>query len=401
MPPSVPDVTPTADVPINLRSLGRVRILEALAEAQRLSRRLSRPDLMRRTGLARATVGSVITDLIRSGIVTDEGANKADVRAGRPARTLALNPHAAYALGVDIGRDHVRVVLCDLAGEPVWDRDLHRTVDNDADAVLTETAAILHEAGRFTGVPAERIIGVGVGIACPIDREGRLRAEGIMPGWVGVRPTDELRERTGFAVRLVNDANAAVLAEHRYGVAQACDNVVYIRLSTGIGAGLISDGRLLLGAGGLAGELGHVIVEPSGAICRCGNRGCLETVANPAAIARLISTPLSTTELIDLVRAGDRGAVRAMEDAGDAVGRALAQAVTIFNPELVVIGGELAAAGDVVVAPIRRAIRRNAMSWHTSSLRVVPGALGDSAGVRGAAALVLADAPERLAALST
>ncbi|NKE59888.1 ROK family protein [Lentzea sp. PSKA42] len=109
--------------------------------------------------------------------------------------------------------------------------------------------------------------------------------------------------------------------------------------------------------------------------------------------------PASTTQLIDLVRDGDRGAIRAMEDAGDAVGRALAQAVTIVNPELVVIGGELVAAGDVLVAPIRRAVQRNAMSWHTSELRVVPGALGDSAGVRGAAALVLADAPERLAVL--
>jgi predicted NBD/HSP70 family sugar kinase len=371
-------------------------VLEALIE----TRRLSRPDLMRRTGLARATVGSVIADLIRAGVVTDGDANREDLRTGRPARTLSLNRHAAYALGVDIGRDHVRVVLCDLFGEPVWDRDLHRLVDNDSGEVLTEAAELIAEAQQATGIPAERILGVGMGIACPIDRHGTLLAEGIMPGWIGVRPTDELRERTGFAVRLLNDANAAVLAEHRHGVAQHCGDVVYIRLSTGIGAGVISDGRLLLGAGGLAGELGHVIVEPSGAICRCGNRGCLETVASPAAIAKLLSAePTSTAELIDLVRAGDRGAIRAMEDAGDAVGRALAQAVTIVNPELVVIGGELAAAGDVLVAPIHRAVQRNAMSWHTSDLRVVPGALGDSAGVRGAAALVLADAPERLAAL--
>ncbi|MFC3893020.1 ROK family transcriptional regulator [Lentzea rhizosphaerae] len=397
MPRPVPAVRPTPDPPVNLRSLGRVRVLEALIE----SRRLSRPDLMRRTGLARATVGSVIADLIRAGVVTDGDANREDgLRTGRPARTLSLNRHAAYALGVDIGRDHVRVVLCDLFGEPVWDRDLHRLVDNDSGEVLTEAAELIAEARRVTGIPAERILGVGVGIACPIDRHGTLLAEGIMPGWIGVRPTDELRERTGFAVRLLNDANAAVLAEHRHGVAQHCGDVVYIRLSTGIGAGVISDGRLLLGAGGLAGELGHVIVEPSGAICRCGNRGCLETVASPAAIAKLLSAePTSTAELIDLVRAGDRGAIRAMEDAGDAVGRALAQAVTIVNPELVVIGGELAAAGDVLVAPIHRAVQRNAMSWHTSDLRVVPGALGDSAGVRGAAALVLADAPERLAVL--
>ncbi|KOV78013.1 ROK family transcriptional regulator [Nocardia sp. NRRL S-836] len=400
MPLPVPAVRPTPDPPVNLRSLGRVRVLEALTAA----RRLSRPELVRRTGLARATVGSVIADLIRAGVVTDEDAPRAEgLRTGRPARTLSLNRHAAHAVGVDISRDHVRVVLCDLFGEPVWDRDLHRLPDNDSGEVLTTAAELIAQARRATDVPAERILGVGMGISCPIDRHGTLLAEGIMPGWIGVRPTDELRERTGFAVRLVNDANAAVLAEHRHGVAQHCGDVVYIRLSTGIGAGVISDGRMLLGAGGLAGELGHVIVEPSGAICRCGNRGCLETVASPAAIAKLLSTgtaePTSTAELIDLVRAGDRGAIRAVEDAGDAVGRALAQAVTIINPELVVIGGELAAAGDVLMAPIRRAVQRNTMSWHTSDLRVVPGALGDSASVRGAAALVLADAPERLAGL--
>ncbi|WP_051766585.1 ROK family protein [Saccharothrix syringae] len=397
MPPTSPaDV----DVPITLRNLGRVRVLGALVRAHRLSR----TDLVRRTGLARATVGSVTADLIRSGIVTDEGAIPGgNPGTGRPPRALALNPASAYAVGVDIGHDHIRVMLCDLVGAPVRDHVLPRAVDHDAAAVLTRTAELVDQVRREAGVPADRVLGVGVGIACPVDRDGALRAEGIMPGWVGVRPAEELHGRTGFPVSLVNDANAGVLAEHRYGAARESGDVVYLRLSTGIGAGLLCAGRLLLGSGGLAGELGHLSVEPHGLICRCGNRGCLETVANPTAITRLLTAvagaAVSTADLVDLVRAGDRGAIRAVADAGEAVGRALAQAVTMFNPELVVIGGELVATGEVLLESVRNAVRRNAMGSHTQRLRVVPGALGDSAGARGAAALVLNDAPERLAAL--
>jgi predicted NBD/HSP70 family sugar kinase len=359
---------------------------------------------MRRTGLARATVGSLVADLIKAGIVVEEGTHRPDgLGTGRPPRSLALNPQVAYAVGVEIGRDHVQVMLCDLAGEPVWGRGLQRAADRDAGGVLAQTTELIGEAQKSADVPAERVLGIGVGIACPIDRAGALHAEGIMPGWVGVRPADELRERTGLAVQLVNDANAGVLAEHRYGAARQSGNVLYIRLSTGVGAGLICDGRLLLGFGGLAGELGHVTVEPRGVICRCGNRGCLETVANPAAITSLMSSSegrmMPAAELIDRLRAGDRPAMRVMEDAGDAVGRALAMAVSIFNPELVVIGGDLADVGDALLEPIRRAIRRDCMSAQAAALQVVPGALGGSAGVRGAAALVLADAPERLAAL--
>lgn len=390
-----------SEQPVNLRNLGRVRVLRALADTGRLSR----PELVRRTGLARATVGSVITELVRSGIVAEEPANRADrpPGTGRPAGTVALNPDVAHAVGVDIGRDHVRVALCDLAGDPVWDRTLPLAADHRAADVLPRTAELVRRAQRDADVPAHRVLGVGVGLACPIDRAGRLRAEGILPGWVGAHPAEDLRRLTGLPVRLVNDANAAVLAERRYGAARHADNVCYLRLSTGIGAGLICEGQLLLGARGLAGELGHVIVEPHGVICRCGSRGCLETVASPTAVAALLPPraghPVTTAELIDLVRAQDRGALRAVEDAGEAVGRALAMTVTVFNPERVVIGGELAAAGDALLRPIQRAITRGTLTSHADELQVVPGALGDSAGVLGAAALVLADAPERLAAL--
>jgi predicted NBD/HSP70 family sugar kinase len=390
-----------ADSPANLRRLGRIRVLEALHQWGRLSR----PDLIKRTGLARATVGSVITDLMAAGLVTEGEASQQSQpqRTGRPARTIGLLPTAAYAVGLDIGHDHVRCMVCDLSGEPIGDRTVELAVDREPDQALTLATELVGEA--IAGLPRDCVLGLGVGIASPVDPStGILRGEAIMPGWVGLPVNDELAARTGLTVRTTNDANAGVLGERHFGAARDSADVVYIRLSSGIGAGVVSDGRMLLGSAGLAGEIGHVPVQDSGAICRCGNRGCLETVASPTAIAEMLRPSLGRTvtvdELLELVRGGHRGAIRAVQDAGDAVGRALAVTTTLLNPQLIVVGGELAAAGEPLFTPMRRAIERHAMTPHTANLEIVAGSLGDSACVRGAAALVLAEAPQRLIALS-
>jgi predicted NBD/HSP70 family sugar kinase len=394
------DVSAPADAPVNLRRLGRVRVLDSLFR----SRIVSRAELVQQTGLARASVGSVVFELIRAGLV-EETADEpvpATRTTGRPPRLLSLVPAAAFALGVDIGHAHVRVVLTNLIGSQCWDRSHRLAVDHDPARALAVAEDLISQAVSEQGVAREKILGVGLGIACPVDAEsGELFAEGIMPGWVGVRPADELAARTGFAVRIINDGNAGVLAEQRFGAARESADVVYLRLSFGIGAGVICGGRMLLGSDGVAGELGHVTVDPAGAVCRCGNRGCLETVASPAALAALLrrswGRPVSSTDLPGLVREGDRGTLRAIEDAGDAVGRVLAPAVQLLNPELIVIGGELASAGEVLFEPMRRALARGTMRSSTRRLRIVPSALGDSAGARGAAALILEGAPRQLA----
>ena len=389
--------TQDPESPINLASLGRVRVLRALTDRSALSR----ADLVQCTGLARATVGSVIDDLIAAGLVrkTTEPLAAAS-RTGRPPQLLSLEPRAGYAAGLDVGHDHVRAILTDLVGTTLWDESLALSVDGDPRHTLDTAVELIDRAVGETGVSRERVLGLGFGIACPVDVHGELHADGIMRGWVGLRPTDELAARTGLPVRLVNDANAGLLAERRFGAAHSCGNVVYLRLSAGIGAGIVCDGRVLTGSGGFAGELGHVTVDPRGAVCRCGNRGCLETVASPPAIAALLSRSwgrtVSSAELTELIQAGDRGALRAIEDAGTAVGHALAYTVMLLNPELIVIGGDLVVAGAALLDPMRRALTRNTVYSHTGRLRIVASTLGDSAGVRGAAALVLDAVPERL-----
>ena len=390
----------TADqTPINLHNLGRVRVLQALTS----NPALSRAELVRHTGLARATVSSVVFDLIAAGLVRESAeAAAASQRTGRPPQLVSLEPGAGYAIGLDVGHDHVRAIVTDVVGTPRWDRTEALAVDDDPRRALDTAVRLITEAVDDTALPLRKILGLGLGIACPVDKAtGALHAEGIMPGWVGTRPAAELAARTGLPTQIINDANAGVLAERRFGAARDCANVVYVRLAAGIGAGMMSEGRMLLGHRGLAGELGHVTVERDGAVCRCGSRGCLETVASPAAIAGLLARswgqPVAAIDLPDLLSRGDRGALRAVEDAGEAVGRALSAAVQLLNPQLVVIGGDLAEAGEALLEPIRRTLRRGTMGSLNQRLRIVPSTLGDSAGVRGAAALVLDSVPEQLA----
>jgi predicted NBD/HSP70 family sugar kinase len=391
---------PSADAPLNLREVGRLRVLQALYASERTSR----PELVRRTGLSRATVSALVADLVHLGIVQeDDGFADSDARrSGRPAQSLSLVPSAGYALGTDIGHQHVRVVLCDLSGTPIWDRMVVKEVDRAPEETLDLTADLIHEALRDKDIDRTRVLGIGVGIASPVHKStGELSAESIMPGWIGVRPGAELERRTGLTTLLTNDANAGAMAERLYGAGRHTDDMVYVRLSAGIGAGIVSDGRLLLGASGLAGEIGHLPSVPYGQICRCGNRGCLETVASPVAVAQLLASswgePVSPADLPGLLASADRGAQRAVEDAGEAVGRAVATLVTLFNPELIVVGGDLAAAGELIFDPIRASIRRHALPAVAANVSVVAGELGERAEVRGAAGFVLAQAPRSLA----
>ena len=387
---------------MNLREEARLRVLQALYD----SAGTSRPELVRVTGLSRATVSSLVADMIAAGLVReDNGSVEPESRPmGRPAQPLSLNRSAAYAVGADIGHAHVRVALCDLHGTPVWERAEVREVDTAPHETLGLAADLIERALRECLVPRERVLGLGADIASPVRSDGALVADGIMAGWVGIRPGAELQRRTGLATQLVNDANAGALAEHRYGAGRGTDDMIYVRLSAGIGAGIIAAGRLLPGTGGLAGEIGHLPVARAGPVCRCGNRGCLETIASPVAIARLLQDswgrPVTPDDLPLLLAGNNAGAARVIEDAAEAVGHALAALVTLLNPQVIVLGGDLAVAGDRLAGPIRRTIARYALPSAVPQVTIVTGELGPSAEVRGAASRVLARAPRSLAIMS-
>jgi predicted NBD/HSP70 family sugar kinase len=292
-------------------------------------------------------------------------------------------------------------VICDLAGRAVAEGHEAIAMRMPSAQSIDVVASRVQDALSAAGITREAVLGVGVAIAAPIERPaGTLHADDLLPGWGDEPPQPAIEARLGLPVVVENDANAGAIGERTFGAAAGVDDLIYVRLSTGVGAGLIVGGSIYTGGSGMAGEIGHVTVVEDGPICRCGNRGCLEAVAGPPVVAGLLSAavgePVSVPRMLELVAEGHRGALRAIDDAGALAGRAIAATVNVLNPRMVVVGGELAGAGAPLLDAVRRAVRRHASPPIASTVEVRPGTLGEQAEVLGAAALILADAPQRL-----
>jgi predicted NBD/HSP70 family sugar kinase len=383
----------------NGRETNRFKVLRALYTHPGSTR----TELAEYTGLSRPTVSAVADELVQGGLV--EQHEDEQPRTGRPPMLLSLVPGAAFAVGLDMGHAHVQVVVSDLAGKILGHERSPADVDHDPLGSFELAHQLVDSALAQAGVTSDRVIGVGMALAAPVDRAtGAVFAEGILPNWGGLQPAAEMQARLGLPVQVRNDANLGALGEHVFGAGRGVADMLYVRLSAGIGLGLVLDGHPYGGTGGIAGELGHVRARPDGLICRCGNRGCLETVASSHAVARLLARsreePVTVDGLLALAAAGDRGARRAVAEAGQAVGEALATVVNLFNPELILVGGDLAATGETVLAPLRAAIAQYAIAPAANAVKVTTGALTDKAEVLGAVALILGESPAILASSS-
>jgi predicted NBD/HSP70 family sugar kinase len=253
------------------------------------------------------------------------------------------------------------------------------------------------------GVERKSVIAAGIGIPGPVDRaRGTAGSATILPGWIGVRIGDEMQQRLGIPVEIENDANLGALAEMTWGAGRECSNIAYIKAATGIGAGIVIDGRLLRGASGTAGEIGHTTLDESGALCYCGNRGCLETVASGPAIIALVSSGQpevhSLAQVIELAIGGDARCRRAISDAGREIGVAVAGLCNLINPERVIVGGLLSRVGDLLLQPIRESIRRHAVFAAAERVEVVAAVFVERAELLGSLALALQVSDERMAA---
>jgi predicted NBD/HSP70 family sugar kinase len=371
-----------------LRERNRARVIDAL---RRLSL-TSRSELARATGLSRTTVGLVVSDLQAKGLVVEQTASDRQTGRGRPPVLLRLDPSAGVAVGIDFDHDRVRVALADLSSTVLGEDLAYIDVDHSAaDAIeaAVEMVAALREAA---GVDESQLVGAGVGLPGPVHRTGNVGSPEILPGWAGLPARETLARRLRLAVEIDNDANLGALAEVSFGAGRGLSDVIYVRLGSGVGAGLVIGGKLHHGAAGLAGEIGHVQVRPDGVVCRCGNRGCLETIAAEGALRALLGPAVghdvTRREILELVTAGDLGATRVVNDAGRAVGRVLADLCNAFNPQAVVVGGELSEAGDPLLGGIRETIDRYALPAAAKAVEVIHGQLGERAEVLGALALV-------------
>ena len=388
-----------------LRRLNRLRVIHALRD-QGL---ISRAEIARRTGLSRSTVSSLVADLQADGLVIERGEPGAahGTQGGRPPILLSFDSSAGAAVGIDFGHSHLRVAVSDLSSRILAERALPLDTDHAAEQGLDAAAELVGDLLAEAGIDESQVIGAGMGLPGPILQEsGIVGSSAILPGWVGVAAGDEMRRRLDVPILVDNDANLGALAEAAFGAGQDASDLIYLKISSGIGAGLLLNGRLYRGTGGLAGEFGHFVVDPSGLVCRCGNRGCLETLAASGALVELLrrssGEAVTVHRMLELARTGDPGCRRVVADAGRAIGRAVSMLINVLNPELVVVGGDLAAAGDLLLDGVRDSIARATLPSAAEAARVVTGVLGDRAQVLGAIALVISEAdrafPTRLAA---
>ena len=372
------------------RDANRARVVRALT-TQGVT---SRAEIARRTGLSASTVSGIIAALQRDGLVTEQAVlEESGPRGGRPAAGIALHRSAGVAVGVDFGKRHLAVAVCDLSHDVLAETWEVMEEDYPADLGLSRARELVRAALAESAVETATAVGLGIGLPGPVHAtSGTLGSATILPGWSGVR-LDDVEQHFELPVYIDNDANLGARAEAAWGAGRGCGTFVYLKVATGIGCGMIANGNVLSGAGGTAGEIGHVSVQEEGDICRCGSRGCLETVASAPAVVRMLERTLGETldpeDVIRRAREGDLACARALADAGRNIGVAAATLCNLFNPRRIAVGGSLGTAGDLLLNPMRESLELRAIPSAAADAEIVQAELGERAELLGALALVL------------
>jgi predicted NBD/HSP70 family sugar kinase len=364
----------------------------AILQLVRSGQATTRADLAALTGLARSTVAQRVDALLAHRLLVPRGDSQST--GGRPPTVLAFNHEAGVVLSGDLGATHSRVAVTDLAGQVLAQARRDIAIAEGPETVLDwlESAfdGLLTEVGRDAG----GVRGVGVGLPGPVEfATGMAVNPPIMPGWDRYPVGERLSTRYGVPALVDNDVNIMAVGEH-WSTWRDESFLMFVKIGTGIGAGIVAGGHVHRGANGAAGDIGHIHVpDHDDIVCRCGNRGCLEAFAGGGAMAsRLQSHGLDThtsRDVVDQVRAGNPEATRLIREAGRTVGGVLATCVNMLNPAVIVIGGDIARADEPLLAGIREVVYRRSLPLATGRLRIVPSRLDDVAGIIGAAVMVL------------
>ena len=324
---------------------------------------MSAAQLSRLTGLAKSTVSTALSELRRSGMVLEAGNGSAG-NVGRPATALTLNPNAGTCIGILIGQTEVQVILADVAHTVLYDKI---SVLDDGYTPATATKVIrrlVAEAYEARWQSPSGLLGVGVAVGGPVNPvNGRMLRAGGMPDWAGVDMKELLGPIfEGVPVFCDNESNCSAIAEMTWGAAQGYDDFIVYTLDLGVGGAIVSGGRVLRGVAGGAGEFGHVVVDPNGPLCRCGNRGCIEVYASFRDLlgeaAAHFGRELRIADVVAMAQDGDAFCRALIERAGEAGGYGLGLIGSVFNPPLVVVSGRLARSGDLLMQPLIRSYER-------------------------------------------
>jgi predicted NBD/HSP70 family sugar kinase len=354
----------------------------------------TRADLVRQTGLARSTVAQRVDALLAAGLVSE--VTGAASTGGRPPTVLELNRDAGVVLAADLGATHSRLAVSDLTGEPLAEVAADMDIAAGPDVVLGWVHERFLELLEESKKSATSVRGIGVGVPGPVSfSTGQAVNPPIMPGWDGFSVPDWFGERFAVPVLVDNDVNIMALGEHRTHWRET-ENLLFVKVGTGIGCGIVAGNEIHRGAQGAAGDIGHIRVSGhDDTVCRCGNTGCLEAVAGGRALARRLTeagaVATGSRDVVELVRAGDTRAVRMVREAGRSLGEVLAACVNFFNPAVIVIGGDLGHVHEQLLAGIREVTFQRSLPLATQHLSTVPAKLGDRAGIMGAAIMAIED----------
>lgn len=358
----------------------RALLLDALRRADALTQ----VELASATALSPGTVSAAVAALEAEGLVRVA----ATTRSGRRARSVSLATPGGVLAGVHCYLDEARVVLDLGDGVPV-ERTVPLPGGHRAERAVREARALLDDMLRATGTDPAAVAAVGVGLPAPVEvRTGRVAGSGVRSGWGPmVASPGLLAPAPGVPVVFDNDGNLGALAEARLGAGRGRGTVVHVALGEGVSGGIVVGGEVVHGRTGTAGELGHLTIDPDGPVCSCGNRGCLQVYAGSTAVLDLLLAshgPMSVADVLDRAADGDPGCRRVLSDVGRHLGTALASVCTVLDPDVLVVGGVLAAAGDLLLVPLREVLGERTAVTSGAVVDVVAGALGAAAPARGA-----------------
>lgn len=364
-------------------------------------RRISRADIARLTGLSRSTVSGIVDELLPTGLIAEVGEGLS--RGGRRPIVLEFQSDAFFVLGVEMGAAHVAVALTNLRGEVrAWQERGHpvRTDPEGTRALITELCDTALASGR---VGLQKLVGIGVAVPSPVDpRNPDALSRIVLPAWGGATGFGMLTSRYGVPHFVDNDANLGALSEHWWGGGRGVDDFAYIKVATGLGSGHVIHGEVYRGSAGVAGEIGHMAIDPGGPPCVCGLRGCLVTFVGAQAIearaaallsqfpdSRLGKTSIDIQAIEEAALAGDPLALQLTGETAGHLGIAVAGLLNLMNPARVIIGGGLARLGELLLAPLRETVRSRSLVSSVATTEILTSELGPRASAVGAATLVI------------
>jgi len=368
--------------------------------------RISRAEIARRADLSRSTVSEIINEILPMGLVAEVGEGPS--RGGRRPIVLEFQDDACVILGVEMGGSHVTVALTNLRGRVLTWKTREHAVRSDPPGtrqVITELCQNCLEDPQATGRP---LVGIGVAVPSPVDpsQPDRLSTV-VLPAWEERLGLDELSDHYDVPLLVDNDANLGALAEHWWGLGGETDNIAFIKVATGIGSGHVINGEIYRGATGVAGEIGHLVIDPHGGPCICGLKGCLVTLVGRQALEaraaelatdfpenQLTSKEFNVHDIEDAALQGDPLALLVIREAAEHLGTAVAGLLNLMNPAVVVLGGGFARLGELALDPLRQRVHSHTLVSSVSAARIMASTLGPQSVAIGAATLVLKAALE-------